>query len=188
MGSVVNQKKVNEAVILSAQAKFKESVDTITRQIEDFTSAKEASLKALDELRKAHGEEATDAVVSETLHKAKVDLEFKLKLETHARDTAVTNIHNMGVERARLGAEIQSLSKWYNGWWHRLITKKLPRLERNLNFLNIEIDEETRRRDRCIELISQLSARIELKLNASQLAEVEEAALEELEKQISDKQ
>merc|ERR1712176_893061 len=184
---VVNQKKVNEAVILSSQAKFKQSVDTISRQIEDFTSAKEASLKELDELRKAHGEEATDAVVSETLHKAKVDLEFKLKLETHARDTAVTNIHNMGVERARLSAEIKNLDQWYNGWWHRL-TKKLPRLERNLNFLDIEIYEETGRRDRCIELISQLSTQIESKLNASQLAEVEEAALEELKKQISDKQ
>merc|ERR1712039_641540 len=183
-----NQKQVNEAIILSSQAKFKESVDTISRQIEDFISAKEASLNELDELRKAHGEEATDAVVSETLHKAKVDLEFKLKLETNARDTAVTNIHNMGVERARLSAEIKSLDKWYKGWWHRHITKELPRLERNLNFLNIEIDEETRRRDRCIELISQLSAQIESKLNASQLAEVEEAALEELEKQISDKQ
>merc|ERR1712176_1751273 len=133
---VVNQKKINEAVILSSQAKFKQSVDTISRQIEDFTSAKEASLNELDELRKAHGEEATNAVVSETLHKAKVDLEFKLKLETHARDTAVTNIHNMGVERARLSAEIKSLDKWWKGWWHRLVTKKLPRLERNLKFLD----------------------------------------------------
>merc|ERR1712087_811983 len=76
---VVNQKKVNEAVILSSQAKFKESVDTISRQIEDFISAKEESDEELDALRKAHGEIATDAVVSETLHKAKVDLEFKLK-------------------------------------------------------------------------------------------------------------
>merc|ERR1712019_251747 len=99
--------------------KFRANIAEKSRQIEDLTAAKQDSLQELDELRKAHGEEATDAVVSETLHKAKVDLEFKLKLETHARDTAVTNIHNMGVERARLSAEIKSLDKWYNGWWHR---------------------------------------------------------------------
>lgn len=184
---MLNQKEVNEEVILSSQAKFRESVDGISRQIEDFTSAKQESLQALDELRKVHGEAPTDAIVSETLHKAKVDLEFKLKLETNARDTAVTNLHNMGVERARLSAEIQSLDKWYKGWYHRLISKKLPRLERNLNFLRIEIDEETKRRDRYIELIGQLSAQIKSKLNATQLAEGEEAALEELEKQITDK-
>merc|ERR1712083_114833 len=185
---MLNQKKVNEEIMLSSQAKLRESVDAISRQIEDFTSAKQESLEELEELRKAHGEDATDAIVSETLHKARVDLEFKLKLEKDARDTAVHNIQRMEAELARLELEIASLSKWYNEWWHRWVTRNLPPLERDRDFLKIEMGEEKRRKFHCEELISRLSAQIESKLNASQLAEVEEGAVEELEKQIADKQ
>lgn len=185
---IVNQKKVNGEVMLSTQAKLRESVDAISRQIEDFIAAKKESLQELDELRKAHGEAATDAIVSETLHKAKEDLQYKLKLETDARDTAVYNIQRMKAEFARLTMEIEGLSKWYNGWWHRYIARNLPPLERDRDFLSIEIGDEQRRKITCEELISRLSAQIESKLNAAQFAEVEEAAADELEKQIADKQ
>merc|ERR1712003_282370 len=50
----------------------------------------------------------------------------------------------------------------------------------------IEIAEKKRAKSDCEELISRLSTQIESKLNAAQLAEVEEVAIEELEKQIID--
>merc|ERR1712194_125446 len=116
--SMLQQKKVNDEMMLSAQAKFREDIDVKSRQIDDFISAKKDSLQELDALRKTHGEVATDAVVSEALHKAKVDLEFKLKLETNVRDTAVDNLRKMDVELARLNSEIDGKSKWYNKAWH----------------------------------------------------------------------
>merc|ERR1712061_244896 len=61
-------------------------------------------------------------------------------------------------------------------------------LERDLRFLGIEIAEQKRAKSDCEELISRLSTQIESKLNAAQLAEVEEVAIEELEKQIIDTQ
>jgi hypothetical protein len=186
--SMLKQKKVNEEMMLSAQAKFREDIDVKSRQIDDFISAKKESLQELDALRKTHGEVATDAVVSEALHKAKVDLEFKLKLETNVRDTAVDNLRKMDVELARLNSEIDGKSKWYNKAWHHYVTKRLPNLKIDKNFLLIEIGDEKRRKLACEELISQLSTQIESKLGASQLAEVEEVAIEELEKQIIDVQ
>merc|ERR1712194_478585 len=186
--SMLKQKKVNEEMMLSAQAKFREDIDVKSRQIDDFISAKKDSLQELDALRKTHGEVATDAVVSEALHKAKVDLEFKLKLETNVRDTAVDNLRKMDVELARLNSEIDGKSKWYNKAWHHYVTKRLPNLKRDKNFLLIEIGDEKRRKLACEELISQLSTQIESKLGASQLAEVEEVAIEQLEKQIIDVQ
>merc|ERR1712056_71546 len=56
-------------------------------------------------------------------------------------------------------------------------------LERDLRFLGIEIAEQKRAKSDCEELISRLSTQIESKLNAAQLAEVEE-----VERQIIDTQ
>jgi len=162
-----------------------------SRQIDDFISAKKESLQELDALRKTHGEVATDAVVSEALHKAKVDLEFKLKLETNVRDTAVHNLRKMDVELARLNSEIDGKSSSWFGFgkvWHHYFTQHLPILKRDRKFLLIEIGDEKGRKLACEELISQLSTQIESKIGASQLAEVEEVAIEELEKQIIDVQ
>merc|ERR1712194_707669 len=189
--SMLKQKKVNEEMMLSAQAKFREDIDVKSRQIDDFISAKKESLQELDALRKTHGEVATDAVVSEALHKAKVDLEFKLKLETNVRDTAVHNLRKMDVELARLNSEIDGKSSSWFGFgkvWHHYFTQHLPILKRDRKFLLIEIGDEKGRKLACEELISQLSTQIESKLGASQLAEVEEVAIEELEKQIIDVQ
>merc|ERR1712176_397524 len=85
-------------------------------------------------------------------------------------------------------AELKSKSKWYNSLWHRYVTKQVPQLEQELRFLSIEIAEEKTRKSNCEDLISRLSAQIESKLNAAQLAEVEEVAIEELERQIIETQ
>merc|ERR1712066_105178 len=185
---IADQKRVNEEVMLSSQGAFRASIAVKTRQIEDLASAKQASLIELDELRKAHGEEATDAIVSEALHKAKLDLDYKLKLEKQVRETAVDNIHKLEAEVKLKEAELKSKSQWYNRLWHRYWTKKIPQLERDLRFLKIEITDEQKRKSTCEELISRLSAQIESKLNAAQLAEVEEVAIAELERQITDMQ
>merc|ERR1712151_80209 len=185
---ILEQKRVNEEVMLSSQDKFRANIAEKSRQIEDLTAAKKDSLQELDELRKAHGEAATDAVVSETLHKAKLDLDYKLKLEKQVRETAVDNIRRMEAEVKLKQAELKSKSKWYNYLWHRWITKRAQELERDLRFLGIEIAEQKRAKSDCEELISRLSTQIESKLNAAQLAEVEEVAIEELERQIIDTQ
>merc|ERR1712003_556535 len=185
---VSEQKRVNEEVMLSSQDKFRANIAEKSRQIEDLTAAKKDSLQELDELRKAHGEAATDAVVSETLHKAKLDLDYKLKLEKQVRETAVDNIRRLEAEVKLKQADLKSKSKWYNRLWHRWITKKAQELERDIRFLGIEIAEQKRAKSDCEELISRLSTQIESKLNAAQLAEVEEVAIEELEKQIIDTQ
>merc|ERR1712039_889716 len=183
---VSEQKRVNEEVMLSSQDKFRANIAEKSRQIEDLTAAKKDSLQELDELRKAHGEAATDAVVSETLHKAKLDLDYKLKLEKQVRETAVDNIRRLEAEVKLKQADLKS--KWYNRLWHRWITKKAQELERDIRFLGIEIVEQKRAKSDCEELISRLSTQIESKLNAAQLAEVEEVAIEELERQIIDTQ
>merc|ERR1711988_211762 len=50
---VLEQKRVNEEVMLSSQDKFRANIAEKSRQIEDLTAAKQDSLQELDELRKA---------------------------------------------------------------------------------------------------------------------------------------
>merc|ERR1712060_628034 len=121
--------------------------------------------------------------VSEALHKARADLEFKLKLQKEERTTAEDNINRIKAERWRLQADFNDKSKWYKIWHWKIWSDTLRNLEKSISDLFTEEENEKARKNNCAELISRLSAQIESKLTASALAEVEEVAIDELEKQ-----
>merc|ERR1712113_548569 len=114
--------------------------------------------EALDALKKQHSEVADDVVISEALHKAKADLEFKLELEKSARDEAERNVHRMEKEMIRRNAEIERESNPWFFWNWAIWSNKVKNLKRDRDFLATELREEIARKNNCDELTSRLSA------------------------------
>lgn len=187
-GAIQKQKIDNEAKLLALNAKYTDEVERKTQQMNDFISAQNESREELESLKKVHLAEASgDAIVSEALHKAKEDLEFKIKLQEDAKGAAESNIERIKRTITIKNAELAHEDKWYKFWNWEIWSRTKTDLKAALGQLEKDKATEEGRMINCGELISRLSTQIESKLTASKLAEVQEVAIDELERQIQDK-
>jgi len=178
----------NSSKLLALKAEFNEEVAHKTRQINEFLAAKKDSLEALNALKNTHSEVSDGAVVSEALHKARDDLDFKLKLQEDAKATSELILERKKVEKALREAELQDADKIWKVWNWEAWSDKKRKMRAVIASVLADITAEGVSIVHSTDLINSLSTQIESKLSASKLAEVEEFAIEELEKQILEKQ
>merc|ERR1719436_147531 len=188
-GAIQKQKIENDAKLLALNAKYTDEIERKTQIINDFKSAQKDSREELAALKNTHLAEASDdAVVSEALHKAKEDLEFKIKLQEAAKNAAESNIDRIKRTINIKKAELEHEDKWYKFWNWEIWSSTKTNLKNALAQLEKDRATEEGRAVNCGELISRLSTQIESKKTAKDLAEVQEVAIDELERQIQDEQ
>merc|ERR1712039_39580 len=105
-----------------------------------------------------------------------------------AKRAAESNIERIKRTISIKKAELAHEDKWYKFWNWEIWSRTKTDLKAALRQLKKDKATEEGRVINCGELISRLSTQIESKLTASNLAEVQEVAIDELERQIQDKQ